>query len=430
MEMKPFTRRSFLAKTAAVAPMVLASGVIGAKGQPGANDRIVTGHIGIGGMGRHHLGAFLDNVAVMCDVDQARLDEVQGQLPRPVDMCTDYREVLDRKDIDAVLIAAPDHWHGIMAVHACQAGKDVYCEKPACKTVEEGQAMVKAAKKYDRVMVVGSQGRQHPASAAIREYIEDGMIGEVQRVECWHVDNPAGGDPTLAGVAPETLDWDRWLGPSMWRIYNPDYCRFNFRWMLDYGGGQIRDRGAHVFSVVSWCLGIDEVGPSKVTATGQAPTSGIWDVPQQFYIEYEFEEQGLTVTWDQRGARPVDYDFGAVFIGTKGKTVLRGGDGGCAADQEVLDYLTEKHGEPVTGQGDALRRNHENWLDCIRTRETPLMNITAGAHIANMCILGNLSYRLERPLVWDNKKEAFVDDPGANRMLGGPGRGEYRLPVV
>jgi len=430
MESNRFSRRSFLAKSAAVAPMILSSGVLAAHGKPGANDRIVTGHIGVGGMGRHHLGDFLDNVAAICDVDSARLEEVRGQLPSPVDTYTDYREVLDRKDIDAVLIAAPDHWHGLMMVHACQAGKDVYVEKPACKTIEEGQAMVTAAKKYDRVVVVGSQGRQHPASAAIREYIQDGVIGDVQRVECWHVDNPMGGDPAKFGPAPDHLDWDRWLGPAAWRMYNPDYCPFNFRWVLDFGGGQIRDRGAHVFSVVSWCLGLDEKGPTKVNATGEHPTSGIWDVPQKFYIEYTFEDPGLTVTWDQRGARPVDYDFGAVFIGTKGQTVLKGGDGGCTAEQKVLDYLTEKHGETVTGRGDALKANHLNWFDCIRTRETPLMNIEAGHRIASMCILGNLSYRLERPLTWNAKKEQVIDDIGANRVLGGPGRGEYVLPVL
>ncbi len=430
MPSKSFSRRSFLAKSAAVAPMILSSGILAAHGKPGANDRIVTGHIGVGGMGRHHLGDFLDQVGVICDVDRHRLKEILGQLPREVDTCTDYRRVLDRKDIDAVVIAAPDHWHGLMMVHACQAGKDVYVEKPACKTIEEGKAMVAAAKKYDRVVQVGSQGRQHPATAATREYIQDGVIGEIQRVECWHVDNPVGGDPTKFGPAPDYLDWDRWLGPALWKPYNPDYCRFSFRWMLDFGGGQIRDRGAHVFSVVSWCLGLDGTGPRRVTATGEHPPSGIWDTPVKFLVEYEFENPNLKIVWDQRGTRPVDYDFGAVFIGTKGKVVLKGGDGGCIAEQKVLDYLTQKHGVEVTGRGDALKANHRNWLECIKTRETPLMNIRAGHRVATMCILANLSYRLERSLAWAPRKQEIINDPGANRMIGGPGRGEYRLPRV
>lgn len=430
MAKHPISRRTFLRQTAAVAPMILGSGILAANGQPGANDRIVTGHIGVGGMGTHHLGDFLDNVGAICDVDQDHLAKVQGMLPREVDHYTDYRRLLDRKDIDAVLTAAPDHWHGIIAVHACQAGKDVYVEKPACKTIEEGRAMAAAAEKHGRVMVVGSQGRQHPASAATREYILDGQIGEVQRVECWHEDNRVGGDRNKFGPAPANLDWDRWLGPSGWKPYNPDYCHFNFRWMLDWGGGQIRDRGAHVFSVMSWILGLDRKGPIRVKTSGDHQTTGIWDTPLNFLIEYEFEDPKLTVVWDQTGVKHADYPFGAKYVGTKGEVILKGGDGGVQGEQKVFDYLEKKHGQRPPESGDALKANHTDWVNCIKSRKMPLMDIESGHRIASMCILANLSHRLERPLEWDAKTERIVGDEAANRLLGSPGRGEYVLPKV
>ncbi len=423
------TRRSFLASSAAAvaAPMILPSGVLAQKGKPGANDKLVIGQIGAGGQGRSHL-KFLSGredveLAAICDVDANNLSTGLDFTGGKADGYTDYRRVLDRKDLDAVVIVTPDHWHGIMMVQACEAGKDVYVEKPASKTVEEGRAMVDAANRYGRVVQVGSQGRSTPAAVASCNYLRNGQIGDVKEVICWHYENPIGGDPAKNQPAPDTLDWDRWLGPARWVKYNPDRVHFNFRWMLDFGGGQIRDRGAHVLSVVSWCLDLDDKSPVRVTATGTPPATGLWDCPPDLRVVYEFEDPELTIIWEQPGTRYADYDFGAIYKGTKDNLVVRGGDGGCLAEDRARAYTPPADGYHAF----ASPGHHQNWFDCIKSREKTIMNIEAGHQVAKMCILANLSYRIQRPIQWDGATESIVGDEGANRLLGNSGRGEYHL---
>ncbi|MCH8204314.1 MAG: Gfo/Idh/MocA family oxidoreductase [Candidatus Hydrogenedentes bacterium] len=425
---RTLTRRSFLAGTAAVAgPLILPSGVLAQQGRPGANDRLIVGHIGAGGQGRSHL-KFLTGrndveVAAVCDVDKDQLKLGLDFTGGKAQGYNDYRELLDRKDIDAVTIAAPDHWHGLMTVHACEAGKDVYVEKPASKTIEEGRAMLDAARRYKRVVQVGSQGRSSRAARASCDYVRNGQIGDVHRVECWHYENPTGGDPTKNGEPPPNLDWDMWLGPARWVPYNPDRVHFNFRWFLDFGGGQIRDRGAHVLSVVSWILDLDDRSPVRVTATGSPPKSGMWDCPPEMKVVYEFEDPDLTIVWEQPGTKAADHDFGAIYYGSSDNLVVRGGDGGTYAEEKALKYTP-----PAKGYH-AFRSpgHHQNWFDCIKTREKPIMDIAAGHQVAKLCILANLSYRLERPIQWNGKKERIVGDDAANRLLGSPGRGQWHL---
>lgn len=421
---KKVSRRRFLGTaTAAVAPMILPSGVLAQAGRPGANDKIVTGHIGIGGQGRSHLSRLKSRVGAICDVDQEHLKNALDILERDVPAYNDYRRILDRKDIDAVVIAAPDHWHGLMAVHACEAGKDVYVEKPASKTVEEGRAMVEAAHRYGRVVQVGSQGRSTEAARQACNYIRNGKLGKVERVECWHYENPEGGDASKNQAAPATLDWDTWLGPARWVPYNPDRVHFNFRWMLDFGGGQIRDRGAHVLSVVSWCLDLDKKSPVKVTATGTAPSTGLWNCPTKMEVVYEFEDPALTIVWSQPGEERMDAKFGAVYQGTSDSLVVTGGDGGCGTEEKAREYTPPSDGYTAFDSPG----HHKNWFDCIKSREKPIMDIAAGHTVATLCILANLSYRLQRPIKWDGDAERILDDDGANRLLGSPGRGIWHL---
>lgn len=408
--------------------MILSSGVLAANGRPGANDRIVTGHIGVGGKGSSHLKSIPENVGALCDVDALQLGKAAAGLDRKVPVYSDYRRLLERKDIDAVVIATPDHWHALMMIHACQAGKDVYVEKPACKTIEEGRAMVNAAKRYKRVVQVGSQGRNHPGAAVLREFIQKGNIGRVNRVECWHNDNPVGGDPLKMGTPPPNLDWDMWLGPAAGRAYNPDYCHKNFRWILDLGGGQIRDRGAHVFNLISWTLGLDRTGPARVEATGNVPESGIWNCPTNFKVSYRFNKPEVTINWSQPGVKAADFEFGAVYYGTKGKTIMRGGDGRVFLDEQVIEYATALDRKYTLPKGvPAHSINLRNWFDCIKTRKTPIMDIESGHRVASMCILANLAYRLERPVVWDARQERFKGDDAANLLLGSPGRGIWHI---
>ena len=423
------SRRDFTRAASAIGlPYFVPSHVFGAPGRPGANDRIVTGHIGVGGKGSFHLKGMKDSAGALCDVDSDHLARAAKFVGRDVGTYADYRQLLDQKDIDAVLIAAPDHWHGLMTIHACQAGKDVYVEKPACKTVEEGRQMIRATAESKRVVQVGSQGRNHPAAKALHRYIADGMIGRITKVVCWHNDNPVGGDPSKTTSPPKNLDWNLWLGPARDRAFNPDYCHRNFRWMLDLGGGQVRDRGAHVFSLVSWFLGLDRTGPSSITATGDVPPSGLWDCPINFRSVWKYDDRDLTIEWEQPGTPAADFVFGATYHGTKGNVVVRGGDGRVFPEEKVLKYAANKGMETSLPKGARADTYHrENWLDCIRSRETPSMDIETGHRVASMCILANLSYRLGRTLQWDASKERFVNDPGADLLLGMPGRGEFRL---
>ena len=424
-QVRRISRRAFLAASAvSAAPTILPRGVLGIAGMPGANDRIVTGHIGLGGMGRAHLERFREHVGAVCDVDANHLADALNVLGRKVDVYTDYRALLDRHDIDAVVVATPDHWHGLQTVHACQAGKDVYVEKPLCKTIEEGRAMIRAARRFGRVVQVGSQGRSAEDVRAACLYIRNGQLGRVKRVECWHPPNPTGGDPAKTGNPPPELDWDLWLGPARWKPYNPDYCHFNFRWMLDFGGGWIRDRGAHVFAAVFWCLDLDYfTSPVRITATGRPPREGLWDVPPTLDVEYVFRDLHLTIMWAQPGTPPVDYEFGAKFEGEKDSLVLKGGHGGCGTEDKAMTYTP-----PADGVRVSVSPGHrENWLACIKSREDPVMPVEAGHAVASLCTLGNLSYQLGRPLEWDPVKEQVGGDAEANRMLAMAGRGPWRL---
>lgn len=425
----PLSRRAFVKGTAAAAfPMIVSSGVLAVNGRSGANNRIVTGHIGVGGKGTSHLKSIPENVGALCDVDSEHAKKAASLFDRKLPVFSDYRELLEQKDIDAVVIASPDHWHALMMIDACAADKDVYVEKPACKTIKEGRAMVEAAERYNRVVQVGSQGRHHPAAAVLRKFLQEGNIGHVTRVECWHNDNPVGGDPLKTAAPPAHLDWDLWLGPAAGRAYNPDYCHRNFRWMLDLGGGQIRDRGAHVFNLVSFFLGLDRIGPSRIEATGNIPLSGLWDCPTNFEVTYEFKRPDLTIHWAQPGVQAADFQFGAVYHGTKGKTIVRGGDGRVFPDAQVTAFADANGMNYTLPKGvPAHKYNLENWLECIKTREQPVMDIESGHRVASMCILANLAYRLERPVSWDFKRERFDQDEAANLLLGNPGRGQWRI---
>lgn len=422
------SRRTFLKASAATLalPTIIPGGVLAAPGRPGANDRIRIGVIGCGGIGTHHVRA---GAAALCDVDAGHLARAAKKAGGSPFLCKDYRELLDRKDVDAVMIATPDHWHALQTVHACQAGKDVYTEKPTCRTIQEGRAMINAAKRYGRVVQVGAQGRSHPNAHAACQFIRNGQIGRVRRVEVWHENNWTGGwgeekEP------PETLDWDLWLGPARWRPYNPLRAHFNFRWFMDFGGGFIRDRGNHILSVVLWCMDADAAGPVTVEATGEPAKEGIYDVPVTMEATWRFADPDWTLTWSQPGARHNDIAWGAKFHGDRDTLIVAGGDGGCDTEAKAKEYRPPADGVRVpwmeTETRDATERHRENWLACIRSREQPVMPVDVGHRVISLAILANIAYRLGRRLRWDPKAERFLGDDEANRFLADPYRAPWR----
>ena len=436
-------RREFLGTAGALlsAPYVIPSGILAAPGKPGANDRITLGHIGVGGMGNGHLGRGLKfrelgstNVAAVCDVDEKRLAASvkrcsdTGVRAQPY---ADYRYILERKDVDAVIISTPDHWHGVQTVHACETGKHVYVEKPSSVTIEEGRAMVNAARSNNRMVQVGAQGRSGMPAYYTCRAIRNGIIGKVKKVDCWHYANPTDGKPVADSAPPPELDWDMWLGPLPWRPYNQRYCHGTFRWLLESGGGQIRDRGAHQFSTILWCLDADGPVSFTVEATGTAPTKGLWDCPPDMDVTYHFKDPDWTLIWSQPGRKAGKTEFGQVFYGENGSLLLEWEGARKWAEPEAINFKVPPDGfEPYTPNlhKDFGMNHMGEWLKSIRTSDhLPNVDIEIAHRTAVLCILGNLSYMLGRKLRWDGVRQQIIGDEHANRLLGKPQRHPYHL---
>ncbi len=435
--MEKLSRRSFLkAGAAAVAPLVLPSGVLARPGQPGANDKIVLGFIGVGGWGTGLMRQMKEvhPAAAICDVDTDHLASAATWFDEDVDQYGDYRRVLDRADIDAVVIATPDQWHAIQAVHAMEAGKDVYVEKPLSRTIAEGQAVVETAERCGAVLQMGTQGRSQPDPTGRSDvrfhqacnFIRNGGLGQVTRVECWHPGNPIGPD-TPDEPPPSHLDWDMWLGPARWAPYNSARCPGSFRFFMEYGGGVLRDFGAHVLSNALWFLDRDGDGPVRVSATGKRPPSGLYDAPLELDVTWEFEDPDLTITWRQHGDFPSDHWGGAALYHGTDRSLLVAGSadeaGAGVADEEVREY------EPPPGGVNVFRSpgHHQNWFDCIKSRETPVMPAASAHRVTSLCILGNAAWQLGRPLEFDPVAQRAVGDEQANMLLTRPGRGPWHV---
>ena len=443
------SRRAFLKTAGATAtatavgfPHWVPSQALAASDRPGANDRLTIAHIGVGGMGTGHMHDLLRfaqrgevNVAAVCDADENRLAKALATAGPQAKAYRDYRYILERKDIDAVVIATPDHWHAVQMVHAAECGKHVYVEKPACCTIEEGKAMVAAAKRHKVSVQVGSQGRSQPEAYLAHRYLANGAIGHVDRVTCFHYPSPIDENPVPDSDPPPELDWDLWLGPLRWRPYNKRYCHGTFRWIMESGGGQIRDRGAHVMSCAMWWMGADGTGPVTVEATGTPPPLGLWDSAVNMNVTYTFKNPDWVLTWNQPG-EPVPAEergegedkiirpgYGAVYHGDKGTFTHWGGDGGTWAERKCREWV------PPAGAVDVYRSpgHMEDWFEGIKTGKKTIMNIEAAVGVANLCVLGNLAFLLGRTLHWDQAKQEIVGDEQAQRMMSRPQRHPYHL---
>jgi predicted dehydrogenase len=263
-------RRTFLAAaTAFAAPYIVPFRAFG------ANDRIVTAHIGVGGQGTGNLNAFLGkgvSPAAICDVDSERLAKAVKLVTDKGHACEgydDYRKLLERKDIDAVVISTPDHWHALPTMHACQAGKDVYCEKPLTLTVAEGRRLVQTARTHQRIVQTGSQQRSDDRFRRACEYVRSGRLGKILEVQVALPNCNFSGPPVPDSDPPAALNYDLWLGPAPQRPYNQKHVHYNFRFFWDYSGGQMTNFGAHHIDIAQWGLGMDDSGPVSVEGTAQ-----------------------------------------------------------------------------------------------------------------------------------------------------------------
>ncbi len=430
------SRRDFLGASLAVA-YVIPSGVLASPGRQGANDRLTVAHIGIGGMGGSHLSMMLKfremgvaNIAAVCEADEKRLAAALKRVGAGCMPYRDYRYVLRREDVDAVIIATPDHWHAVQTVHACESGKHVYVEKPSSCTVKEGQAMVAAARKHDCVVQVGSQARSAKPAHDACTFIRNGMVGKINKVTCWHTPNPTGGTAATAAPPPE-LDWDLWLGPLRWRPYVPGaYCHGVFRWLMESGGGVIRDRGAHVMSIVLWCMDADDQTPVSIEATGTPTTKGVWDCPPEMKVVYTFKDPDWQLVWQQPGDVRGGGGFGMVFHGDGDELVVCRDGTRIDAEEKARKFKVPPGGVEIyrmDKHADYNMNHKEDWLEAIKTGGRPCMDIEIGHRVANMNNLGNLSYVLGRKLRFDGDKEQILDDEHANRLLARPQRYPYHL---
>jgi predicted dehydrogenase len=443
MDRRTLLKRAGSAVGLASFPYIVPRKCIAAADRPGPNDRLIIAHIGVGGMGTYHLRNMVDrmqkgqvNVAAVCDVDENRLATASQNAGPQADVYRDYRYVLERKDIDAVIIATPDHWHAVQTVHAAECGKHVYVEKPACCTIDEGKAMVKAARENKISVQVGSQGRSEHEAYLAHRYLVNGNIGHVDKVWCFHYPSPSDDNPVPDSDPPPELDWDLWLGPMRWRPYNRKYCPGAFRWIMESGGGQIRDRGAHVMSCAMWWMGADGTGPITVEATGTRATRGLWDVAIEMEVTYTFRDPEWTLTWSQHpnNAPPPEErkpdeakitrpGYGAVYHGTKGTFTHWGGDGGTWAERKAREWV------PPAGAKDVRKSpgHYEDWFEGIKTGKPTIMNIEAAVGVSNLCNLGNLAFILGRKIQWDQAKQEIINDEQARRMMGRPQRYPYHL---
>ncbi len=418
---KPISRRSFLgaAMAAAGAPYVIASSALGGTGRAPANSRIGLGFVGVGNMGLVHLENFCRNghvqIRAVCDLQPGRCDAARAILDRDYDKAggaksvaffSRHEELLARADVHAVVVAVPDHWHALLTVAACRAGKDVYCEKPLSLTVREGRAMVDAARRYGRVVQTGSQQRSGSNFRHACELVRSGYIGKVRRV---HVDvgGPSRDIYLPAQPVPEGFDYDRWLGPAPLAPYNDERVsgRFDGGWrrFRDYSGGAMTDWGAHHFDIAQWGLGADAAGPVEV----HPPT-------RQGYksLTYRYAD-GVLI---QRGVAN-----GIKFVGDEGWVEVNRG---------FLRTHPESLARQVIGPNDVrLYRSAghtADWIKCIHTRGRPIADVEIGHRSATVCHLGNIALWLGRPVGWDPADERIVGDAAAARRLDRPRRAPWR----
>jgi predicted dehydrogenase len=445
--MRRHDRRTFLQQSAAGLAGVAASGSetgalpTTARSQDrvqGANRRVRVGLIGCGGMGNADLRDMLRSGAecvALCDVDddqtaktRATIDKNYNQKP---DLSTrDFRRVLDRKDIDAVIVATPDHWHALPTVLACQAGKDVYVEKPLSLTIGEGRVMVDVAQRHKRVVQMGTQQRSGPHFAEAVDYVKSGKLGKIRLVKTWAYQDWMGNIPVVPdSEPPPTVDYDMWLGPAPKRPFNKNRFHFNFRWYYDYSGGLMTDWGAHMIDIANWGMGVK--APRAAVSVGGK--FGFPDDAEETPDTQQalWELDGFSMIWEHAtavGQGPYMRDHGVAFHGNNGVLVVdRGG-------WEVFPETETKNGrkayrmagEPRRGTGgqDSHLLHVQNFLDCMDTRQPSRSDVEIGHNSMIACHLANIAFRVGRRIGWDVDKEQIVGDAEAQKLV----TKSYRAP--
>lgn len=448
---RSITRRTFIKTTTAATVGMTA---LSARRVLGANERVNVGIIGVGLIGRIQARAFAQQPDVqitgISETYQPRMElgvELSGGKAKRF---PDFRKMLENKEIDAVVVATPDHWHGLQTMLACAAGKDVYVEKPFCHFIQEGRWMVEVARRNKRVIQVGTQNRSGPTFERARQLLQGGAIGEIVSIQANFFRNlmPGLGYPP-DGNPPENFDWEMFNGPARERPYNPLRGIYNFRWFWDTSGGQVTNLGQHSLDVVHWFTGVN--APKSVfSAGGRFFLKDICETPdtQDIIIEYPGFQAVCQYREATAGKKGVGMG-GLVFFGTKGSMCIDRSGFEISADekqhpintfasiigghpvggpQRIEEPADQLWTEPVLDQtGDApgdYVRHVRNFVDCVKSRKEPAVTAETGHRVATVCHLANISLKTGRKLNWDADKELIKDDPDANKMMVL----EYRKP--
>ncbi|MBN2273114.1 MAG: Gfo/Idh/MocA family oxidoreductase [Bacteroidales bacterium] len=402
-----------------------------------ANEKIIVGLIGCKGMGFSNIKAFLQQpeveCAALCDIDQNVLDErlynLKESYGKKPAVCNDYRKLLENKDIDAVIIATPDHWHCLQTVHALEAGKDVYVEKPLANTVKECNIIENAARRYKRVIQVGQWQRSDPHWQEAVGFVHSGKLGRVRMVKVWSFVGWKGALPVLPDEpVPAGVDYNMWLGPAPGRPFNRNRFHFTFRWFWDYAGGLMTDWGVHLLDYA--LLGMNVYSPKSVISSGgkYAFPDDPMETPDTQQAIYEFDDFGLI--WEHTiGIYGGNYGrgHGVAYIGEFGTLVVD--RNGWEVIPEVKSKTALMEAVPLRKiEGNGLLLHIRNFLDCMQTRNNPNASVEIGAHIARIAHLGNIAYRTGRKIYWDADTLDIVNDEDAGRLLVPEYREPWQLP--
>ncbi len=391
----------------------------------------------IGSIGMRYQGSVIaekalpyGDIVAICDVDREVAEKARQQFGGQATLYNDYRQLLDRPDVDVVTIGTPDHWHTAMVIRAVRAGKDVYCEKPLTLTVDEGQQLLRAVRQTGRVVQVGSWQRSDHRFRLAVEMVRQGRIGALQRVDVVLGKNEVGG-PFPEMEPPPHLDWNLWQGQTPDVAYVKERCHYTFRWWYEYSGGQMTDWGAHHLDIAQWAI---NSLPVEVHGTASFPTDkNGYNVAVDFFAQYEYAN-GVTMTVADEGRN------GITFHGTQGTIfVNRGTLSGTPVDNlshQPLDrtdfalYADDNlQRPPRMGKLDAIINHMGNFFDCVASRKTPLSDVVSQHQSVTTCHLGNIAMRLGRTLRWDPQAERFLDDDEANTWLSRPARTGFEIPV-
>ncbi|TWT46880.1 Gfo/Idh/MocA family protein [Botrimarina hoheduenensis] len=444
-------RRTFLktAATAVAAPYFVPASVFGATAP---SNRVNLGMVGLGNQGMLNLKLFLENkdctVLAVCDVnrgsygykepkdfygrdparemvEKAYAKKAPGGSYKGCDAYTDFREVLSRDDIDAVVLTTPDHWHGVMTIKAAEAGKDIYCEKPLGLTIAEQIAMAESVRKHNRILQTGSHERSNPVIRSACELVRSGAIGKVHRVVTnvgRH--NKVGPGPGWEPMpVPDTLDYDLWLGPAPEAPYHKDRCLYNFRFNYDYAGGQVANFGAHSLDIAQWGLGTDDTGPVQVESVYAdfLPEGSLFNAATYTHFRLKYAS-GVVV--ESMTAEP------------SVRCLFEGEDGVIRIDNQARNFVTIpgsiKVEAGLTDVPEQYRSNadhHQNFLDCVRSRKEPNAPVEIGHRSATLCHLGNIASRLGGKFGWDPTAQRFTGSRAetANEMLAVKQRGVWTV---